>query len=150
MTATYRYVSMYCMHVQKGASEPLRTHFKACEVSRFPGGMPPDPSHTIQVSLFVFALGPSNPLSGPGWNIHVPRSLAILPPTQTRNEIWPPFSSIQIGWACTTMQYLVGFSISALLLHTHNYMDSNLLYKSVYTMVMTFYTLVYKGLLNLG
>ena len=52
---------MYCMHAQKGASEAPRTHFRACKISTFPGGTPP---HTIysMAPLFVFALGPHDPL----------------------------------------------------------------------------------------
>ena len=43
------------------------THFRACKISKFPGGLPPDPPHNpfCGAPLFVFALGPANPLGGP-------------------------------------------------------------------------------------
>ena len=34
---------MYCMHARKRASEAPRTHFRACNISKLPGGVPPDP-----------------------------------------------------------------------------------------------------------
>ena len=43
-------VYMYCVHVRKRASGAPRTHFRACKISKFPGGMPPDPTHTIHFS----------------------------------------------------------------------------------------------------
>ena len=63
----YLKVCMYCMHARKGASEALRTHFRACKISKFSGRVPPDPPHTIYIMgpLFVFALGPSHLLGGP-------------------------------------------------------------------------------------
>ena len=36
-------VCMYCMHARKGASEALRTHFRACKISKFSGRVSPDP-----------------------------------------------------------------------------------------------------------
>ena len=55
----------------KRASRAPRTHFRECKISQFPGGAPPcrPPSHTpyCGTPLFVFALGPPNPLGGPGW-----------------------------------------------------------------------------------
>ena len=51
---------MYCVH----ASGAPRTHFRAH--ATFPGGMPPDPPHTIHI--FVFALGLTNPLGGSDYN----------------------------------------------------------------------------------
>ena len=41
------YIYMYCVHARKRALGAPRTHFRACKISRFPGGMPPDPHHTI-------------------------------------------------------------------------------------------------------
>ena len=41
------HVYMYCVHVRKRASGAPKTHFRACEISKFPGGVPPDPPHTI-------------------------------------------------------------------------------------------------------
>ena len=38
---------MYCVHAQKRASGVPRTHFRACKISIFLGGVPPDPPHTI-------------------------------------------------------------------------------------------------------
>ena len=40
-------VCMYCMYVRKGASEAPWTHFRACKIVKFPGGVSPDPPHTI-------------------------------------------------------------------------------------------------------
>ena len=40
-------VYMYCVHARKRASGAPRTHFRACKISNFPGGVPPDPPHTI-------------------------------------------------------------------------------------------------------
>ena len=51
------------MHAKKGTSEAPRTHFKACKISR---GLPPDPPHTVRAPVVIFALGPHNPLGGPG------------------------------------------------------------------------------------
>ena len=58
-----------CVHACSKRS--LRTHFRACKISKFPGGMPPVPPHTIYTMglLFVFALGPHNPLGGPAGSL---------------------------------------------------------------------------------
>ena len=53
-------VYMYCVHAQRRDSGATRTHFRACRISKSPGGVPPDPPHTIH---FV---GPPNPLGCPG------------------------------------------------------------------------------------
>ena len=37
---------MYCMYARKEASEAPRTHFRACKIAKFPGGVPPDPPLT--------------------------------------------------------------------------------------------------------
>ena len=50
----------YVLHVRKQkASKAPRTHFRAYKISKFPGGVPPTPPHTILLwaPLFVFALG---------------------------------------------------------------------------------------------
>ena len=39
-------VCTYCMHAQKVPETPT-THFRDCNILKFPGGMPPDPPHTI-------------------------------------------------------------------------------------------------------
>ena len=60
---------MDCMHEQKGASEAPRTHFRANKISKFPWGRAPQTPLTQSIKgvpLFVFALGPHNPLGGPG------------------------------------------------------------------------------------
>jgi len=55
---------MYLVHVQKGASEAQRTHFRVCKISEFPGAYPQTP--LIQSApLFVFGLFPSKALDGP-------------------------------------------------------------------------------------
>ena len=36
-------VYMYCVHARKRASGPPRTHYRACKISKFPGGEPPGP-----------------------------------------------------------------------------------------------------------
>ena len=59
---------MYCVQAQKRASGAPRIHFRACKISKFPGGAPPDPPSQnpfCEAPLFVFALGPPNPLGGP-------------------------------------------------------------------------------------
>jgi len=61
---------MYCMDAQKGASEAPRTHFRACKISKFPGGVPPDPPHTIYSMdygphFLYLPWAPHNPLSHP-------------------------------------------------------------------------------------
>ena len=38
---------MYCVHARKSASGVPRTHFRACKISKFPGGVPPDSPPTI-------------------------------------------------------------------------------------------------------
>ena len=61
-------VYMYCVHAQKRALGTPRTHFRACKISKFRGGMPPDPPHIIHffwAPLFLFALAPPNPLGSP-------------------------------------------------------------------------------------
>ena len=52
-------IGMYCMHAQKGT-------WKLSEHTKFSGGVPPDPPHTVWAPLFIFVLGPHNPLGGPG------------------------------------------------------------------------------------
>ena len=51
---------MYCVHARKRASGAPRTHFRACKISTYPGGVPPDPPHNpfSGAPLFVFALPP--------------------------------------------------------------------------------------------
>ena len=44
---------MYCMHAQKRASEAPRTHLRACKISKFPGGVPPDPLHLSAPHLYL-------------------------------------------------------------------------------------------------
>ena len=49
---------MYCVHTQKRAS--CRSHFRACKISKFPGGMPLHNPHCV-APLFVFVLSTPNP-----------------------------------------------------------------------------------------
>ena len=56
-------VYMYCVHARKRASGAPRTHFRACKISTYPGGMSSDPPHNpfSGAPLFVFALPPPPP-----------------------------------------------------------------------------------------
>ena len=66
----YIIYDMYYVHARKRASGAPRTHFRECKISKFPGGVPPDPlalsvfrGHgAFGTPLFAFALGPPNPL----------------------------------------------------------------------------------------
>ena len=62
---------MYCVHAQIGAPEHTSEHVKS---QKFPGGVPPDPPHTIYISGPQFLYLPwhppppkkiINPLGGP-------------------------------------------------------------------------------------
>ena len=48
-------VYMYYVHARKRASGAPRTHFRECKISKFPGGVPPDP---LALSLFRGPLAP--------------------------------------------------------------------------------------------
>ena len=50
-------VGTYCMHAHKGTWEVLRTYFRACKISKFSGGLPPDPL-TQYGAHFCICLGP--------------------------------------------------------------------------------------------
>ena len=58
------------MHAQKGISGAPRTHFRACKISKYPGGVPPAPPLTQSIlwapNLMYLPWGP-NPLSGPDY-----------------------------------------------------------------------------------
>ena len=62
-------VYMYCVHARKSASGAPKTHFRACKISKFPGGMPPDPPHITHFVgphfLYLPCPPPPNPLGGP-------------------------------------------------------------------------------------
>ena len=73
-------VCMYCVHARNGASEAPRTHFRACKITKLPGGVPPDPPpplppHTIN------KYGP-----------HLPRAPTILSAAlkMTPTNTYPP------------------------------------------------------------
>ena len=59
-------VGMYCMHIMH-KKEPEKPSDHTSEHVKFSGGVPPDPPHTVWAQLFLFALGPHNPLGGPAW-----------------------------------------------------------------------------------
>ena len=56
------------MHKKKPQKLPEHTS----EHVKLPGGVPPDPlpQSVLWAPLFIFALGPSNPLGGPGFKAH--------------------------------------------------------------------------------
>ena len=56
-----RYVLYGCAQMEP---EKPSEHFRA---SKFSGGGPQKPPHTVWAPLFIFALGPHNPLGGPAW-----------------------------------------------------------------------------------
>ena len=61
-------VYMHCVHARKRASGAPRTHFRACKISKFPGGVLPDPPHTIHYGephFLYLPWAPPNPLGGP-------------------------------------------------------------------------------------
>ena len=62
-TATCRYICTVCTH-EKASGAP-RTHFRACKISTFPGGVPPDPPLLTQSILwdptFCICPGASHP-----------------------------------------------------------------------------------------
>ena len=66
---------MYCMHAQKGASEAPRTRSEHVKPQHFLGACPQTPlvQSVLWAPLFVFALGPSHPLGGPGPHNHPPQ-----------------------------------------------------------------------------
>ena len=72
----------------KRASGASRTHFRACTISKFSGGVPPPP-HTHNpfcgALLFVFALGPPNPLGGPAHHPLI-SSASVLPEPRPSNS----------------------------------------------------------------
>ena len=49
---------MYCVHAQIGAPEHTSEHVKS---QKFPGGVPPDPPHTIYISGPQFLYLPWHP-----------------------------------------------------------------------------------------
>ena len=58
----------YCVRARKRASGAPRTHFRACKSSKFPGGVSPDPPHTIRFvgpHFLYLPWAPPNPLGGP-------------------------------------------------------------------------------------
>ena len=55
---------MYCVHARKRASEAPKTHFRAGQISKFPGGVLPDPLCTIHI-VEPHLLYLPNPLGGP-------------------------------------------------------------------------------------
>ena len=58
---------MYFMHAQKG--EATRTQFRACKISEFSGGVPPDPPQAISAmaSAFCICPGPFQSSRQPCW-----------------------------------------------------------------------------------
>ena len=54
---------MYCMYARKEASEAPRTHFRACKIAKFPGGVPPPPSHKLYYGPPTFHICPGPPQS---------------------------------------------------------------------------------------
>ena len=53
-------IYMYCVHARKRASGAPRTHFRACKISKCPGGVPPDLlyiHHFVGAPLFGLVLG---------------------------------------------------------------------------------------------
>ena len=43
-------VYIYCVNAQKRSSGAPRTHFRACKIATFSGGIPPDPPRTIHIA----------------------------------------------------------------------------------------------------
>ena len=55
-------VCMYCMHAQKEVSKAPRTHFRACKVSKFSGGVPPDHPRTVYYGPRILYLPWATPI----------------------------------------------------------------------------------------
>ena len=56
-------VYMYCVHARRRDSGAPRTHFRACKISKFLGGVLPDPPHTIHFAGPHFLYLPLAPQS---------------------------------------------------------------------------------------
>ena len=89
------------MHAQKGASEAPRTRFRACKTSKFSGGVPPDPPCTIYIMgpLFAFALGPSDPLSGPAQNSSFTLFIAVSSVLACHPRAWGTYVGVNLAMA---------------------------------------------------